>query len=152
MISNLASREKLQVKLRYMRNGRHMKTRNIKSALANYRKRSTISSLNQHRRMKRAQRIKMSRILCHVKRSSRIKNPRWPVYGSWGDWAVAEETMDGSGGATQCSKWSIHLVSSRTHSGGYWEEEPHALAEVLEPSFRWEGCLRHCSMSWVLDL
>jgi hypothetical protein len=82
MISNLASREKLQVKLRYMRNGRHMKTRNIKSALANYRKRSTISSLNQHRRTKRAQRIKMSRILCHVKRSSRIKNPRWPVYGS----------------------------------------------------------------------
>jgi hypothetical protein len=77
MISNLASREKLQVKLRYMRIRRHMKTRSIKSALVNNRKRSTINSLNWHRRMKRTQRIKMSRIMCHVKRSTRIKNPRW---------------------------------------------------------------------------
>jgi hypothetical protein len=46
MISNLASREKLQVKLRYMRIRRHMKTRSIKSALVNNRKRSTINSLN----------------------------------------------------------------------------------------------------------
>jgi hypothetical protein len=41
MISNLASREKLQVKLRYMRNRRHMKIGSIKSVLANNRKMST---------------------------------------------------------------------------------------------------------------
>jgi hypothetical protein len=77
MISNLAGREKLQVKLRYMRNRWHMKTGSVKSALTNNRMRSTIGSLNRHRRMKRTQRIKISRIMCHVKRSSRIKDPRW---------------------------------------------------------------------------
>jgi hypothetical protein len=60
-----------------------MKTRSGKSALTNNRKRSIISSLNRHMRMKRTQGIKMSRIMCRVKRSSRIKDPRWLSTWQW---------------------------------------------------------------------
>ena len=77
MISDLTSRKKLQVKLRHIRNRRNVKMRSAKRTMTNNRKRSTISSLNRHRRIKSTQRAKMSGVMCHVKRGSRIKNPRW---------------------------------------------------------------------------
>jgi hypothetical protein len=77
MISNLDDRKELQVKLGHMRNRWHMKLGSAKSAMTNNRKRSTISSLNKYRRRKRTHRIKMSRVRCHVKGGSGIKDPRW---------------------------------------------------------------------------
>jgi hypothetical protein len=77
MINYLAGRKKLQLKLRYMRTKHHMKMRSAKSAQANNKKRSIVSSLNRHSGRKQTQEIKMSRVMCHVKRSSRIKDPRW---------------------------------------------------------------------------
>jgi hypothetical protein len=76
MISNLVGGKELQVKSRYMRNRRHMKIGSAKSLMTNNRKTITINSTNRYRRRKRTQRTKMSRVMCHVKRSYRIKDPR----------------------------------------------------------------------------
>jgi hypothetical protein len=64
MTSNLVDRKELQVKLRYMRN-RYMKLGSVKSVMTNNGKRSIISNLNRRRR-----------VMCDVKRSSGIKDPR----------------------------------------------------------------------------
>jgi hypothetical protein len=70
MISNLARRKELQVMLRYKRNIRHMKLESGKSAMTTNRK-STISSLNRHRRRKRTHRTKMC---THVSSKRRLQN------------------------------------------------------------------------------
>jgi hypothetical protein len=61
MISNLASRKEVQVKLRHMRNRRRVKMGSAKSAMTNNRNKSTINNLNRHRSRKRTHRTMMSK-------------------------------------------------------------------------------------------
>jgi hypothetical protein len=63
-----------------MINRQHMKIGSVKSSLANNRKRSTTTSLNRHRRMKRTQRIKMSSIMCHVKKKPQNQGSKVTEY------------------------------------------------------------------------
>jgi hypothetical protein len=114
MISDLAGRKELQVKLRHMRNRWHMKLGSVKSDMTNNRKRSTINSLNRHKRKKRIDRIKMSRVRYHVKGGSGIKDPRQLSARLW---ELRRVTMDGSEKAKRRSRRSIQFVSSRAQSG-----------------------------------
>jgi hypothetical protein len=59
-----------------MRNIRNGKGGSRKSATTSNRERSTIGSKNTNRKRKRSKRGKRGRIRRHVKRSSRIQNPR----------------------------------------------------------------------------
>jgi hypothetical protein len=83
MISNLAGRKELQVKLRHIRNRWHMKLESAKSVMTNNKKRTTISGLNRHGRRKQTHRIKMRRVMWHVKGGSEIKDPRWLSARLW---------------------------------------------------------------------
>jgi hypothetical protein len=75
-ISELSSGKQIHGKTGNMRNIRNRKGGSRKSATTSNRKRSTISSKNTNRKRKRTKRRKRGRIRRHVKRSSRIQNPR----------------------------------------------------------------------------
>jgi hypothetical protein len=47
----------------------------VKNVMTNNMKRSTIRSLNRHRRRKQTHRTKMSRVVCHIKGGFDIKDP-----------------------------------------------------------------------------
>jgi len=75
-VSKLAGRKQVHGKTRNMRNIWNKKGRSRKSAPTRNRERSTISSENTKRRIKRSKRGESRRIRSHMKRSSRIQNPR----------------------------------------------------------------------------
>jgi hypothetical protein len=75
-VSKLTGRKQVHSKTRNMRNIRNIKRGSRKSSLTRDRERRAISSYNTKRRIKRSKRGQNGRIRSHMKRSSRIQNPR----------------------------------------------------------------------------